>query len=47
MAQTGMNRADILNQERWAGQRAATTNGKLDRIIHLLEILVGEQNEDT
>ena len=42
MAQLGRNRADILNQERWAGQRAASIEGRLDRIIALLEKIAGE-----
>lgn len=35
-----MSHADILNKERWDQQRNTTTNSKLDRIIHLLEILI-------
>ena len=39
------NRADLLNKERWDQQRNATTNSKLDRIIHLLERLISEAEE--
>ena len=34
------NRADLLNKERWDQQRSASLNGRLDRIIELLECMV-------
>jgi len=35
--------ADFLNKERWDAQRNTTIASKLDRIIDLLTILVGEK----
>ena len=40
-----MNRAEYLNKERWDKQRNTTITSKLDRIIDLLERLVGEEEE--
>ena len=39
------NRADYLNKERWDQQRSMTMNTKLDRIILLLEKLLGDEEE--
>lgn len=41
-----MNRADMLNKERWDQQRNTTTNSKLDRIIALLERLLDMKEEE-
>ena len=41
-----MSRADFLNKERWDEQRNTTVGSKLDRIIDLLERLVGVKEEE-